>query len=197
MKRHDLESGTFYESKDFVCHLLNMNNETNEKGGKELMINEADFEQYIVTGFKSYPFPVDSEIILRDKKENGFYSVYRISRFKPVLFSVEIISFKISTETVPTKYISKEVKNKDNSLFKEYSFFAEGLESTKQVIGYKQEIMNINQIAPILESAWKNRTSKEYYLKVFSQFLKNIGCTFELDLENLVNPNWYNETNFY
>lgn len=178
---------------DFIAHLLNRNNQLNEKGEDSINLELSTVDDITqtgeVTGLLNFPFPLNSEMFLKIVSCHGLFKVYRIQRFSPLLFNVDFLKFEFFDNNVITKYESKQIPSK--TLFPEYEMVADLITHKGTNFEFRNEVINLNQLGEIMINEYKE-VKKEYFENIFKRAIQKFFLGTDIE-----NGEWYNNIKFH
>lgn len=176
-------------------YYLNYNNEQNERDTKNVTISTFDTDTQELLSVNQYPMPLDGFVYLREKAEKGIFVVYRIFRFKPLLFQVEKLIFRVLKKQLVTKYETKEKHKKD--LFEvDFDFFGVNTETDFCHMEFISQTMNVNEVGEIFLQNWQNLSDEKTFSIMFVRFLKISYGELITDLEKM-DKSFYEKLKFH
>lgn len=159
-----------------TAYLLNLNNQLNEKDKNFLTLNVMDFDINKPQGGgeiktkQTYPFKVGEQIFIKIDEKKGYAKYYKIYRFKPLLFKVDLVEFKVEEKDIVEYY---EEKKKGADLLGTEAI-AQTFKIDKESIYYTSEVCNVSEILQILFNRWENKITEERYEKVLFSLLVSL-----------------------
>ena len=185
MRRKKIENN--YKSDDKFLerqkYVLNKNNSDNIGRKNDLLINIYNPETYEIEQEIIFPFPIDSEIYLKNVSENGRFKAYRISRFKYNMFSVE--TFDISHVKNSKVTIGYEERDSNKNLF-DKAYVPKEMQVPSSFLFHTARIENISYVGKILIENWNSGIiSKEKFDYIFSRFYQLISGEINSDIKSL------------
>jgi len=177
-------------------YILNKMNEENKKGGKELRLFEYDIQTAEITKSIVLPFPVDATEIIFSSSRAGFFTAYRITRFKPLLFSVERFNMEMDNKKVVSYYDTKPKKNPVD-IFDAFDFDEIFFEAKSSNFEFSSEVCNVGEISTILINFWDNRMEREKFLKIMARFFKISNGGLFSEIKESIDKDFYSKIKFY
>lgn len=152
------------QNRKYILNRSSMDTETDKKN---LNIHVLDPETAAITQTYCIPFEMESTQY-HYRQKIGFLEVFRITRFKPLLFQVDrVVSSFIDTEVVYSYDIID--KEKQGDLFDTIDFQALFFKATKTKVIFDGEIKNLMETGELILTC--KPTTEKTFLKAFSVFL--------------------------